>query len=117
MNEYYFVLPIIGLGFLLVLGGLFISKLLAPHRPNPTKLDTYECGEKTIGSSWIQFNVGYYLFGLIFLIFDLEAAFLFPWAVTVREAGIDGLIEIVVFIAVLILGLAYAWKKGALEWV
>lgn len=117
MMEYVFVVPVIILAFLLVFGGLFASRMLAPHRPNKTKQDTYECGEKTIGPAWVQFNVGYYLFGLIFLIFDVEAAFLFPWAVIVREVGIAGLIEIVVFIFVLIVGLAYAWKKGALEWV
>jgi NADH-quinone oxidoreductase subunit A len=117
MSEYLFVLPIIVLAFLLVFGGLFASRLLATRRPNATKLSTYECGEKTIGSSWIQFNVGYYLFGLIFLVFDLEAAFLYPWAVIVREAGFVGLIEIIVFILIFVLGLTYAWKKGALEWV
>jgi NADH-quinone oxidoreductase subunit A len=117
MMEYVFVLPVLALAFSLVFGGVILSKLLAPSRPNKTKLDTYECGEKTIGPAWIQFNVGYYLFGLIFLIFDVEAAFLFPWAVIVRETGLAGLIEIIVFIFVLIVGLAYAWKKGALEWV
>ena len=116
MIEYIFVLPVMVLAFLLVFGGLLASRMLAPCRPNKTKQDTYECGEKTIGSGRVQFNVGYYLFGLIFLIFDVEAAFLFPWAVIVREAGIGGLIEIIAFILVLIVGLAYAWKKGALEW-
>ena len=115
--EYIFVLPVIFVSFLLVFGGLLASRMLAPRRPNKNKLDTYECGEKTIGPAWIQFNVGYYLFGLIFLVFDVEAAFLFPWAVIVRDVGVSGLIEIVIFILVLILGLAYAWKKGALEWV
>lgn len=115
--EYIFVLPVMLLAVLMVFGGLLASRLLAPRRPNPTKLDTYECGEKTIGPAWIQFNVGYYLFGLIFLIFDVEAAFLFPWAVVVRDVGIAGLIEVIVFILILVVGLAYAWKKGALEWV
>lgn len=117
MSEYIFVLPVIILAFFLVFGGLMASRLLAPRRPNKTKQDIYECGEKTIGPAWIQFNVGYYLFGLIFLIFAVEAAFLFPWAVIVREMGFAGLIEIIVFIFVLVVGLAYAWKKGALEWV
>lgn len=116
MTEYIFILPLMTLAFLLVFGGLAISKLLAPRRPNKTKQDTYECGEKTIGPAWIQFNVGYYLFGLIFLIFDVEAAFLFPWALVVRDVGFLGLIEVIVFILILIIGLAYAWKKGALEW-
>lgn len=117
MVEYVFIIPVIALAFLLVFGGLLASRMLAPRRPNKTKQDTYECGEKTIGPAWIQFNVGYYFFGLIFLIFDVESAFLFPWAVIVREAGIAGLFEIIFFILILIVGLAYAWKKGALEWV
>ena len=116
MSEYVFVLPVIILAFTLVFGGLLASRLIAPHRPNPTKLDTYECGEKSIGSGWAQFSVGYYLFGLIFLVFDVEAAFLFPWAVTVREVGLKGLAEVVLFLLILIVGLAYAWRKGALEW-
>ena len=115
--NYLFVLPIIGVAIAMVFGGLLVSRLLAPHHPNPVKNDTYECGEKTIGSAWIQFNVGYYLFGLIFLVFDVEAAFLFPWAVIIRELGITGLIEIFIFVAVLIFGLIYAWRKGVLEWV
>ena len=115
--EYIFILPIVILSILLVLGGLVMSRLLAPHHPNPTKNDTYECGEKTIGDARVQFNVGYYLFGLVFLIFDVEAAFLFPWAVVLREVGIAGFIEALIFILVLIVGLIYAWRKGALEWV
>ncbi len=115
--EYVFVLPVILAAFLLVFGGLWASRLIAPHRPSQIKNATYECGEKTIGSAWVQFNVGYYLFGLIFLVFDVEAAFLFPWAVVLRETGLLGLIEVFGFILILILGLIYAWRKGALEWV
>ncbi len=115
--EYLFVLPITLVAILLVFGGLFASRLVAPHHPGKIKNDTYECGEKTIGSARIQFNVGYYLFGLLFLVFDVEAAFLFPWAVVLREFGYVGLIEIVLFVLVLMIGLIYAWRKGALEWV
>jgi NADH-quinone oxidoreductase subunit A len=115
--QYVFVFPVLVLAFLLVAGGLLMSRLLAPRRPGAVKNDTYECGEKTIGSAWVPFNVGYYLFGLVFLVFDVEAAFLFPWAVVLREVGVVGLIEVVLFILVLVVGLVYAWKKGALEWV
>jgi NADH-quinone oxidoreductase subunit A len=101
---------------LLVFGSLFLSRLLAPHRPNAKKNDVYECGEQTIGPTWVQFNVGYYLFGLIFLVFDVEAAFLFPWAVVVRETGLAGLLEAFLFVFVLLFGLAYAWRKGVLQW-
>ena len=115
--EYIFLLPTIIIAVLLVFGGIVFSRLVAPHHPGKLKNSTYECGEETIGSAWIQFNVGYYLFGLMFLVFDVEAAFLFPWAVTLREVGVPGLIEVVLFILVLIVGLAYAWRKGALKWV
>lgn len=70
----------------------------------------------TRGKSWMQFRVGYYLFAILFLIFDVEAMFMFPWAVIVREMGVDGLLNILFFLLILVLGLAYAWKKGALEW-
>lgn len=115
--EYLFILPVIGVTLALVFGGLLASRLLAPRKPSAKKSSTYECGEETIGSARVQFNVGYYLFGLIFLVFDVEAAFLFPWAVVLREVGMIGLIEAVIFILVLVVGLIYAWRKGALEWV
>ncbi len=81
-----------------------------------TKREAYECGIPTRGKSWMQFRVGYYLFAILFLIFDVEAMFMFPWAVIVREMGVDGLLNILFFLLILVLGLAYAWKKGALEW-
>ncbi|MCM2322501.1 MAG: NADH-quinone oxidoreductase subunit A [Oligoflexia bacterium] len=115
--DFFFVLVFIGLAGLFVFGGLFASRLLAPHRPNALKNSTYECGEAPIGSGWVQFKPGYYLFALLFLVFDVEAAFLYPWAVVLREVGVAGLIEAGLFILVLIFGLAYAWKKGVLEWV
>ncbi len=115
--EYFFVLLFIGLSAVFVLCGLGASYLLAPHRPNRIKNSPYECGEKPVGPAWIQFNVGYYLVALLFLVFDVEAAFLYPWAVVLQEVGIVGLIEIGIFLLILVLGLAYAWKKGALEWV
>ncbi|HCM40236.1 MAG: NADH-quinone oxidoreductase subunit A [Bdellovibrionales bacterium GWC1_52_8] len=117
MMDYFLVLPFIILAGLFVFGGLAASFLLAPNRPNAVKNATYECGESTIGSSWVQFNVGYYLFALLFLVFDVEAAFLYPWAVVFRDVGMAGLIEGLIFIFVLLIGLVYAWRKGALEWV
>ncbi len=115
--DYFIVLLLIGLAVGLVSSALWISFLLAPRNPGGIKNEPYECGEETIGSSWVHFNVGYYLFALIFLIFDVEAAFLFPWAVVFREVGIIALIEAGLFISVLLVGLTYAWKKGVLEWV
>lgn len=115
--DFFVVLLFVGMAALMILGGLGVSRLLAPRRPGGFKNAPYECGEKTIGSSWVQFNVGFYLFALIFLVFDVEAAFLYPWAVVIREFGVAGLVEIGVFGGVLIAGLIYAWKKKALEWV
>jgi NADH-quinone oxidoreductase subunit A len=115
--DYIFVLGVIGLALAFLLGGLGLSFLVAPHRPGRRKNETYECGESTIGSAWVQFNVGYYLFALLFLVFDVEAVFLYPWALVIREFGVAGLIEVFIFITILILGLVYAWRKGALEWV
>ena len=100
-----------------MLGGLAVSFLVAPHKPGKVKNSPYECGEKSIGTAWIQFNVGYYLFALLFLVFDVEAAFLYPWALVIREVGMAGLVEAGIFIVILLAALVYAWRKGALEWV
>lgn len=115
--DYFLVLLFVGLSAFFVLGGLGFSYLIAPHKPGRIKNTPYECGEQPIGGAWIQFNVGYYLFGLLFLVFDVEAAFLYPWAVAFRDAGLVGLVEALIFLLVLIIGLVYAWKKSALEWV
>ena len=95
---------------------LGVARIGSPRSYNRQKGEAYECGIPTRGRSWMQFKAGYYLFAILFLMFDVEAVFLFPWAVTVQDAGIDGLINILFFMVILILGLAYAWRKGALEW-
>ena len=116
MNYLLVFLSVI-LAVLMVVGALGASRLLAPHHPGGRKDHPYECGEETIGPSWVQFNVGYYLFALLFLVFDVEAAFLYPWAMVFKQVGAAGLFEGLAFVFVLVVGLAYAWKKGALEWV
>jgi NADH-quinone oxidoreductase subunit A len=98
-------------------GGILLSKALAKTAPNPNKGLPYECGVPTIGTSWIQFNVGYYLFALIFLVFDVELVFMYPWAVVVKEVGIAAFNEILIFMFILFMGLLYAWRKGALKWI
>ncbi len=98
-------------------GGILLSKALAKTSFNDSKGLPYECGIPTIGTSWIQFNVGYYLFALIFLVFDVELVFMYPWAVVVKEVGMVAFFEILVFMFILFMGLLYAWKKGALEWM
>lgn len=100
----------------LVAAALIIARLLAPRSTNPLKGEPYECGIPTRGTSWLQFKVGYYLFALLFLVFDVETVMLFPWAVIMKQLGVDGLILVGFFLVVLTLGLAYAWRKGALEW-
>ena len=115
--DYFFVPLFVALSAAFVVGGLAFSRLVAPHNPGSIKNSPYECGEQPIGQAWIQFNVGYYLFGLLFLVFDVEAAFLYPWAVAFKTVGLTGFVEALIFLLVLILGLAYAWKKGAMEWV
>ena len=95
---------------------LGVARIVSPRSYNRQKGEAYECGIPTRGRSWMQFKAGYYLFAILFLMFDVEAVFLFPWAVTVQDAGIDGLINILFFMVILFLGLAYAWRKGALEW-
>lgn len=100
----------------LVAAGIFVAKLIAPRSYSPQKGEAYECGLPTHGASHMQFQVGYYLFALLFLMFDIETVFLFPWATVVGEVGVYGLTSIIFFLVVLILGLAYAWRKGALQW-
>ena len=100
----------------LVAVALGIARAISPRSYNPQKGEAYECGIPTRGQSWMQFKVGYYLFAILFLMFDVETVFLFPWAAVVQDLGVYGLVSIFFFIIVLILGLAYAWKKGALEW-
>jgi NADH:ubiquinone oxidoreductase subunit 3 (subunit A) len=109
------LLIICGVAF--AVGGILVSKLLAKSSASVVKGEPYECGIPTSGTSWIQFNVGYYLFALIFLVFDVELVFMYPWAVAVKKIGMPGLIEIVIFMFILFMGLLYAWKKGALKWV
>lgn len=114
-------------GFLVLLalifpaGGIVTSWLfgllrLRPQAPDPIKEDTYECGVETEGTAWVQFNFRYYYFALLFVIFDVEAVFLYPWAVSFDRVAVAGFVEVVTFVLVLLIGLVYAWRKNALEW-
>jgi len=116
LNQYLTVSIFLlgGIGFVLVT--LFVAKLLRPVRPSDVKLQNYECGESPVGSSWIQFNIRFYIFALMFVIFDVETVFIFPWAVIYHTLGWFGLIEMLIFIGILVFGLIYAWKKGVLKW-
>ena len=109
------------LAFLLVVVGFLVVNLIVwwiirPYRHSEEKLTTYECGENPTGSAWIQFNIRFYVFALIFIVFDVEAVFLYPWAVNFQQLGWFGYVEMLVFAATLVVGLIYIWKKGALNW-
>jgi len=96
---------------------LVMSRLVAPHNPYPEKNSTYECGEEPVGSPWVRFNTRFYVIALIFLVFDVEVLFLLPWAVNLKELGLFAWVDMAIFIAILMAGLAYVWAKGDLEWV
>ena len=100
----------------MVLAAIGIGWLIAPKSTNAQKGEPYECGIPTRGTSWLQFKPGYYLFALLFLMFDVETVLLFPWATITKTLGPNGILAILFFLLILVLGLAYAWKKGALEW-
>ena len=100
----------------LVLAAYVIAKLIGPRSYNPVKGEPFECGIPTRGSSWLPVSIGYYLFAILFLMFDIETVFLYPWAVVVKQFGPMALVSIGFFLLVLVFGLAYAWRKGALEW-
>jgi NADH:ubiquinone oxidoreductase subunit 3 (subunit A) len=106
---------VVALGFLVV--NLIAWKVLRPSRFSEEKLTTYECGENPTGSAWVQFNIRFYVFALIFIIFDVEAVFLLPWAVVFRDLGMLAFVEGLVFIGILVVALTYVWRKGDLEWV
>ena len=103
-------------GIALVGGGILVSILVAPKLKTKVKDEPFECGIEPFGSSWLQFRVGYYLFAILFLLFDVETVFLFPWAVVMKELGLTAFIEVIIFLVILGLGLLYAWKKDALKW-
>ena len=110
------VLIFLGAGLVIPPIMLFIGQLLRPYRPSTRKLSTYECGETPVGDTRIQWKVQYYLLALVFVIFDVETLFLYPWAVAFVQLGAMGIIEVFLFIGVLLVGLLYAWRRGALEW-
>ena len=105
------------LGVIMVAVPLLIQKLIAPSNKTREKLETYECGEESEGSAWMQFNIRFYVVALIFLIFDVEVVFLFPWAVVFKDLGLLALVEMGIFLFILTVGLAYVWGKKDLDWV
>ena len=116
LANWLYVLAFIVSGAVLVVLILLVSALVNPRHLTPEKLSPYECGIVPVGDSWHPFAVRYYIFALLFLIFDVESVFLFPWAIRFRALGAAGFIEMLLFILVLAVGLVYAWRKGALKW-
>jgi NADH-quinone oxidoreductase subunit A len=114
----YLVVAVFGLTAVLVIGGLLsLGKLIRPSRPTVQKLMSYESGVDAVGSGFSQSQVRYYIFALLFVMFDVEAVFIFPWAMNLETYQVFGLVEMAIFVAILLLGLLYAWRKGVLRWV
>ena len=104
-------------GFLFVVAGTFVANLLAPHKKTREKLQTYESGETPIGSAWIQYPLGFYIFALLFVAFDVDIVFIITWAIIFKQLSFFGFFEILIFIVILALGLLYAWRKGVTKWI
>lgn len=115
-GPYAFLVLLTVAALLFAAGPLALSWLLAPKKPSGMKEDTYECGLESKGDAWVQFRVQYYLYAIIFVIFDIETVFLYPWAVAFNKLGLFAFVEMAIFLAILVGGLAYAWAKGVLEW-
>ena len=113
-NEWLILFFLVGASFVGLV--LIFSGIVAPKSTNPQKFEPYECGIPTEGVTWLQFNVGYYLFAILFLVFDVETVFLYPWAMSFDVLGVSLFIEAFIFVLILIGGSVYAWRKGALEW-
>ena len=116
-RDFGTVLVAVVLGIVMVAIPLLLQMFIAPSKKTKDKLQTYECGEEAEGSAWLQFNIRFYVIALIFLIFDVEVVFLFPWAVVFKELGLLALVEMGIFLIILITGLAYVWVKADLDWV
>ncbi|MEY3668745.1 MAG: hypothetical protein RL258_140 [Pseudomonadota bacterium] len=116
LESYLPVLLFILVGIGVGVGPMLIGKLVGPHRPDSEKLSPYECGFEAFEDARMQFDVRYYLVAILFILFDLEIAFLFPWAVSLQEIGFFGFMAMMIFLAILVLGFIYEWMKGALDW-
>ena len=116
MSPWIYVGLFFIVGLIIPVGAIAAAWILGPKKPNPIKQTTYECGIETVGDSWVQFKAQYYIFALVFLVFDVETVFLFPWAVKLGQLGLFAVLEGIVFILILIAGLVYTWRKGMLEW-
>jgi len=117
LQDFAFVGIFIVVAIALAGGPLILARLVRPAKPNPIKSSTYECGVETYGDAWVQFKVQYYIYALVFVLFDIETVFLFPWAVVYNQLPLFAVLEMALFILILTGALVYAWRKGDLEWV
>ena len=117
LSDYSFIGVFLIVAVLFGFVALGLARLLSPKKPNPVKTSTYECGIETIGDTWVQFRAQYYIYALVFVVFDVEAVFLFPWAAAYNQLQLYMVLEGILFVAILAAGLIYAWRKGSLEWV
>ena len=115
-GDYITVAAFVAMGAIVVGGSVLASSLIRPNKPTKVKSETYECGIDPIGDARLRFSMKFFIIAIIFLVFDIEVIFLYPWAVLFRKLGLFGLIEMGIFIVILIIGLFYVWKRGALEW-
>ena len=116
LEQYFPILLFILVGAGVGVAPMALGRILGPHRPDPDKLSPYECGFEAFEDARMQFDVRYYLVAILFILFDLEIAFLFPWAVSLDAIGTFGFVSMMVFLGVLVVGFVYEWKKGALDW-
>ena len=116
-SEWLYIGLFLVMGIVVPIVPLVISRLVAPRKPNPIKQSTFECGIETVGETWVQFRAQYYIFALVFLVFDVETVFLFPWALALHKLPLFAVAEGVLFVLILIVGLIYTWRRGLLEWV
>ncbi len=116
LNDYLSIIVFLTISLILSFGFIFINFVFSPKNPDPEKLSTYECGFEAFNDSRMEFDVRFYLVAILFIIFDLEIAFLFPWAISLGKIGLFGFISMMIFLLILTVGFIYEWKKGALDW-
>ncbi len=117
LTQFGQILIFVILAIVFVFSGLLVSRILQPRKSTAEKLKTYECGEEPVGNSWLKFNIRFYVIALVFIIFDVEVVFLFPWAVVYQSMGMIAFLEMMVFLIILFIGFIYLWARGDLDWI
>jgi NADH:ubiquinone oxidoreductase subunit 3 (subunit A) len=117
LSDWQFILLFAAIAVIFPGAPILVAKLINPKKPNPIKQSTYECGIETVGDTWVQFKVQYYIFALVFVVFDVEAVFLFPVAAAFNQLALFAVVEVILFVVILLVALGYVWRRGALEWV